>query len=328
MIWEVLGDSSDQVYSPQDEPQVEVRDEPSKSENLNTEAIDRHMSTWDMFDRLVNHGCVDLSLQMDTKQDSAVIASGGGFGDIWMGKLYNGTKVAIKAWRSSMIEQCDYKKLKRATREIYYWSKMKHENIHQLMGVIIFKDNYLGMVSQWMENGNLSQYIRANPDVDRYQLCIQVASGLAYMHACNMVHGDLKSFNVLISSDGIAKLSDFGLSTMYEASIAFSETSITVGTTRWAAPELLDEESPKASKSSDVYALGMTMLEIFTGAVPYPQCQRDFSVMRMVQQKILPTRPEGRIHTGQRGNKIWELLMSCWNYEPNERPSAQEVVKL
>ncbi|CAE6505247.1 unnamed protein product [Rhizoctonia solani] len=211
-----------------------------------------------MFDLLKRHNCVDLSSQMDTKQDTAILRSGGGFGNIWMGSMCDGTKVAIKAWRSDALEHCDYKTLKRATREIYYWSKMKHDNIHQLIGVIIFKGHYLGMVSQWMEYGNLSEYIRKQPNADRYQLCAQVASGLAYMHSHNTVHGDLKSLNVLVSADGTAKLSDFDLSMMSEANLHFSESSNNrTGSTRWAAPEILLEELPKRSKQADIYALGM-----------------------------------------------------------------------
>jgi hypothetical protein len=49
---------------------------------------------------------------MDTNQDTAVVANGGGFGDIWMGKIHEGTKVAIKSWRGSLIEQYNYKTLK------------------------------------------------------------------------------------------------------------------------------------------------------------------------------------------------------------------------
>ncbi|CAE6441989.1 unnamed protein product [Rhizoctonia solani] len=70
------------------------------------------MSTQQMFDCLIGTGCIDLSSQMDTRQESAMIVSGGGFGDIWKGKLHNGGKVAIKAWRTNTLEQCEYKTLK------------------------------------------------------------------------------------------------------------------------------------------------------------------------------------------------------------------------
>ncbi|CAE6391459.1 unnamed protein product [Rhizoctonia solani] len=256
LIWSILEDDSDS-----DRDGVVTLEPKRRGSESPMGLIASHMSIQDMFDRLLHHGCVDLSPQMDVGQETAVILAGGGFGDIWKGEMHDGTMVAIKAWRSSIIEQSDYKTLKRATREIYYWSRMKHENIHELMGVIMFKGRYLGMVSQWMRNGNLHEYIRKNPRVDRYQMSIQVASGLAYMHQGKTVHGDLKAINVLVSSEGIAKLSDFDFSIMSEASLVFSETSnARAGSTRWAAPEFFLEPPSGRSKSSDVYALGMTIL--------------------------------------------------------------------
>lgn len=59
--------------------------------------------------------------------------------------------------------------IQRAMRELYFWSKAIHKNIHQLVGVIIFQGR-LGMVSPWMENGDLRKYIRNHPEVDRYHL--------------------------------------------------------------------------------------------------------------------------------------------------------------
>ncbi|CAE6534997.1 unnamed protein product [Rhizoctonia solani] len=221
--------------------------------------ISSHLSTQQVFECLIAVGCVNLSPQMDTHQNTAMIASGGGFGDIWVGQLHNGTKVAIKAWRTNALQDCTQKALKRAAREIYYWSMMKHRNIHQLMGVIMFKDQYLGMVSEWMENGNLREYLQTHPDADRHQLCIDVGTGLDYMHARNTVHGDLKALNVFVSPDGIAMLSDFDFSVMSEASgLMFTASSNSrSGSIRWVAPEMLAEETPKRTKESDVYALGM-----------------------------------------------------------------------
>ncbi|CAE6445766.1 unnamed protein product [Rhizoctonia solani] len=320
-IWDVSGNT--QNIKPDFSSIVGGANQKSEVDS-NPEMVDQHMSTQEMFDLLLRHGCLHLVSEMDPKQDNAVQASGGGFGDIWRGELYNRTRVAIKVWREPVIEQCDYKSLKRATREIHLWSKMKHENVHQLMGVIMFKGQSLGMVSEWMENGNLHDYLRRNPDVDRHQLCVQITSGLIYIHDLNMVHGDIKALNVLISSSGIAKLTDFGLSTMSESSVAFSATTSQAGTIRWAAPELLSEEHPK-SKRSDIYALGMTLLETFTGTLPYPQCKQDFHVMKLVDKGVLPNRPKDRLRDNSRGNQMWSLLVSCWSRDPNSRPSAEQV---
>ncbi|EUC58993.1 tyrosine kinase catalytic domain protein [Rhizoctonia solani AG-3 Rhs1AP] len=96
------------------------------------------------------------------------------------------------------------------------------------------------MVSEWMDNGNLHEYLRKFPSADRYQLCIHIASGLEYMHTRATVHGDLKAANVLVSLDGVARLSDFDFSIMSEvSSLVFSESSNSrLGSARWAVCNL------------------------------------------------------------------------------------------
>ncbi|EUC58188.1 tyrosine kinase catalytic domain protein, partial [Rhizoctonia solani AG-3 Rhs1AP] len=173
-------------------------------------------------------------------------------------------------------------------------------------------------------HGNIGFWLSIN------WLCIDVASGLEYMHAHNMVHGDLKALNVLVSSDGIARLSDFDFSVMSEASgLMFTASSNSrSGSIRWVAPEMLAEDAPIRTKESDVYALGMTMLEIFTGSVPYPECERDFNVMKKVERGTLPNPPTEHLGTNQRGDVVWELMLSCWSRTLDERPSAGCVVEV
>ncbi|CUA75508.1 putative WD repeat-containing protein alr2800 [Nostoc sp, PCC 7120] [Rhizoctonia solani] len=303
-------------------------DYPESTGNPRPQVISSEMSTQQIFDCLTESGCTNLSSEMDTRQATALIVSGGGFGDIWKGQLNKGGKVAIKAWRTNTLEQRDYKTVKRAARELFLWSRMNHPNVHRLQGVIMFRGEYLGMVSEWMDNGNLHEYLRKEPSADRYQLCDHVASGLEYMHSRNLVHGDLKAANVLVSSDGAAKISDFDFSVMSEVSgLIFSETSNSrLGSLRWAAPELLLAEVPKRTTQCDVYALGMTFLEIFTGQAPYPECKQDFTVILTVQRGTLPTRPSEQLKDDERGNVMWRIMLDCWKRDLGERLSSRQVV--
>lgn len=282
------------------------------------------MTAPQMLQCLVDHGCVDLTPVINHHGTSSGMLYGGSFGDIWRGKLYNGTDVAIKVWRMASVTEDKTKSLKRAMREIYSWSKMNHTNIHKLLGVTLFQGR-LGMVSRWMKHGNLREYIQKNQVVDRYQLCTQVASGLQYLHSRKTVHGDLKACNILVSQDGTAKLTDFDHSIMTESSLVFSDTTrVGGGTVRWMAPELVLETSVQRSKETDIYALGMTFLEIITGNVPYPQCQNDGQIVLKLLKKALPERTD-HFKGSDKADQTWALLVRCWDYTPAARPTAQEV---
>ncbi|CAE6446832.1 unnamed protein product [Rhizoctonia solani] len=220
------------------------------------------MSTDEMFQCLTRHGCPDLTESLDPDAYSRNYVASGGFGDIWKGQLRDGTAVAIKVWRFRALNEDPGKDIKRAMREIYNWSQLNHDNIQKLLGVVVF-DERLGMVSKWMEGGNIQSYLENNPRIYRYPLCIQVAQGVEYLHDSNMIHGDLKAINVLVSSDHKLKLTDFDYSIMAESTLQFSQTTrMGGGTPRWMAPELaLDEEgNHQRNKRTDIYALGMTFL--------------------------------------------------------------------
>ncbi|CAE6352779.1 unnamed protein product [Rhizoctonia solani] len=170
-----------------------------------------------------------------------------------------------------------HKRLKRAARELNCWSSHKHKNILPLFGFAVVEGN-LAMVSPWMKNGCITEYVTRSPDCDRLKLCAQLAGAIAYLHEQNVIHGDIKGPNVLISDEGDVQVTDFGVSIMDHREIEFSVTSTGAGTQRWQAPEILRGDSD-SSKEADVYALGMTMIEAYTGKHPYDSINL-FQLMR------------------------------------------------
>ncbi|CAE6476285.1 unnamed protein product [Rhizoctonia solani] len=219
------------------------------------------MTPLGMFECLIGHGCFDLRSLVEPNRFSSHRVAEGGFGDIWKGQLTDGTRVAVKVLRYGLIREDGSKSIKRAMREIYNWSKLEHENVHKLLGVTMFQGR-LGMVSIWMEHGTLQQYLNQRNDISRHALCLQIAEGVAYLHGVNMIHGDLKASNILMSPEGIPKLTDFDYSIISDCSLVFSATTrMGGGTLRWMAPELvIDEEPVERNKRTDIYALGMTFL--------------------------------------------------------------------
>ncbi|KAG9075317.1 hypothetical protein FRC06_010154, partial [Ceratobasidium sp. 370] len=155
--------------------------------------------------------------------------------------------------------------------------------------------------------------------------------GLAYMHGKNIVHGDLKGANVLVSGDGVAKISDFGNTILKQYTLAFTGSNDLRGLSmRWTPHELLTDEavSTKPSRAADVYALGMTILEIMTGKVPFHE-KSDRAVYGAIREQNLPSRPRENIPVGsQDGDKLWQLITDCWVYEPAKRPPAAKVAAM
>ncbi|KAG8709520.1 hypothetical protein FRC09_000627 [Ceratobasidium sp. 395] len=211
---------------------------------------------------LIEHGCPDASESLDLSQCGERPVAFGGFGDIYYGKTKDGTPVAIKCARINVDEMIKDSTLKDVAKELHAWSKCKHENIVELIGLTRFRGQ-LATLSPWMKNRALPQYLVQHPDADRFQLCLQIATGLAYLHDYGMVHGDVKGvreWNVLVSETGSAQLTDLGSTRLKDASLQFtSGTSTTALSLRWAAPELLGGLS-SYSAQADVYALGMTIL--------------------------------------------------------------------
>ncbi|KAG8771735.1 hypothetical protein FRC12_003459 [Ceratobasidium sp. 428] len=272
------------------------------------------------------HGCMNITGQLDTESCSQYPISHGGFGDVFRGRLDDGGQVAIKTMRLLVDSKGKSRKsLKHAALELYTWSKCHHPNVQPLLGLVVFRGQ-IGMVSTWEVNGNLSEHIRLQPNVDRCWLSVQIATGLSYLHDSGVIHGDLKACNVLVSKNGTPMLADFGNATLQVHTLKFTTTSTKPAmSARWAAPEVLEGEVTH-SVPADIYALGMTILEIITGALPWSG-KADTAVMAAVMiKKSHPERPLTHIPDEcEHGDILWSILRKCWAYSPGDRPSAAEV---
>ena len=99
------------------------------------------------------------------------------------------------------------------------------------------------------------------------QIMIQVLEGLAYIHSKGIIHRDIKPQNIFYGSDGIAKIADFGISTIKYYNLNLDEPKKVVGTAQYLAPEVLRGSKP--NEQSDIYAAGVTFFELLTGYIPF-----------------------------------------------------------
>ncbi|KAF8717455.1 RhoGEF domain, partial [Rhizoctonia solani] len=226
----------------------------------------------DIVSFLVQHGCKDLTKRIPTKDIPAHVAAYGGACDVYKWKLNecepedtNSTPIAIKTLRCTSHSGAETRLLKvgfneqRAAKELLTWTHLDHPNILPLLGFATFKGQ-LSMVSPWMPNGNLSAYLRDNQcsDTDRITFCEQIRAGLAYMHSRDMIHGDLKGANVMVSNRRIAMITDFGNTILKDLARSFAPTTTFGITYQYAPPEHLVARSILvATKQSDVYSYAM-----------------------------------------------------------------------
>ncbi|KAG8704318.1 hypothetical protein FRC09_003620 [Ceratobasidium sp. 395] len=298
-------------------------DDPTSTTDKIANVISSSMPISDIIKILCLHGCRNLSQELDVRSCDEAPRSSGGCSVVYFGRLYNGTPVALKTVFRSGSNEEERRHLKRAARELYTWSRCDHPNVAKLLGLAEFRGQ-IAMVSRWMEKGDLCKHLKSNPDADRLSLCIQIASALAHLHdSIGVVHGDLKGPNVLISNHGTATLIDFGNAVLGDSDLQFTATvKDSAWTTRWAAPELF--EGSKHSTETDVYALGMTILETVTGKTPYAD-KTDLQATRAIIQKEIPARPYADIPDTEQGNRLWGLLLECWHKDPTKRPGAGRV---
>ncbi|CAE6445998.1 unnamed protein product [Rhizoctonia solani] len=287
--------------------------------------ISGSMSASEILVHLGRHGCEDVTNRLELSNIGRSAIFSGGFGDVYRGALRTGDRVAIKYLRMLVTaDDSGEKQLKRTAHELYIWSKCRHVNILELIGVAQH-NNQIAMVSPWMENGNMNWYLNQHPLTDRYSLCSQIADAVAYLRNNGIVHGDIKGANILVSGDHVPKLTDFGSSNIRKYTLGFTTSTTGPHTTlRWTAPEIFMEET-KHTFEGDVYALGMTILEAFTESIPYEDLL-DVAVMRRLMQRVHPERPQRCIPIGDRSSDLlWNVITSCWDKHPQNRPLALQV---
>ncbi|KAG8704587.1 hypothetical protein FRC08_002162 [Ceratobasidium sp. 394] len=190
-----------------------------------------------------------------------------------------------------------------------------------------------GLVSDYYVNGDLAEFLRKvdKPRIDsarRLLLLVGVARGLQFIHGRSIIHGDLKASNVLVDAEGrLAKICDFGSSTIDCGCYDGPSKEDQEGTTEWESPELWESGGIK-TKESDVWAFGCVALEVQMGIPPWdPEGDRRKAWRRQVFEGGYPAREEWlKLGNDQVLHEVWKLMQECWNQLPSERPTSDDLL--
>ena len=228
----------------------------------------------------------------------APIGSGG------MGTVYkaldkeNDVVIAIKVLDRRYDLDKKRKKADYLGREMVITQHLDHPNINRLFGIVEQEDNEghsrRCLLMELVDGPNLRKHI-VERDLTIEQgidLCLQICYGLDFLHQNGIVHRDVKPENFLISKNGQVKIVDFGLSKS-KKSWRMRMMRETGGTRKYMSPEQLNRKP--LDLRSDIFSLGITMYELFTGKHPCTGSEPK-DVMRQIRSKYFKFTPPSKVN--------------------------------
>ncbi|KAI3445214.1 hypothetical protein Pfo_001879 [Paulownia fortunei] len=254
--------------------------------------------------------------------------SEGGFGFVFKGKLKDGLKIAVKQHKAASLQgEKEFKS------EVHVLSQARHQNLVVLLGSCTEGSHRL-LVYEYVCNGSLEEHLSDDCSQplnweQRIKIAMGAAKGLAYLHARNIVHRDMRPDNILITHDHESLLGDFGLAKAQQDDTAHS--SGVVGTLGYVAPEYA--ESGKMSTKTDVYSFGVVLLQLITGLRTTDEIPGGKSLVGwakpLLETKNYPDLIGKRILDSHDVHQLfWMVLVAeqCLKKDPDNRWAMEQVV--
>ncbi|KAF7829781.1 wall-associated receptor kinase 2-like [Senna tora] len=258
----------------------------------------------------------------------------GGQGTVYKGTLPDKRVVAIKKSRIA-----DQSQVKDFINEMLLLSRINHRNVVKLLGCCLETEVPL-LVYEYISNNTLLHHI--NPSIKtsclpweiRLRIAAETAGAISYLHSAAsipIIHRDIKSSNILLDHNYIAKVSDFGASRL----VPLDQTQITTlvqGTLGYLDPEYL--LTSQLTEKSDVYSFGVVLIELLTGKkvveVDRPEEDRNLAMYFISSMKndrlleVLDSRVVDEKNVGQL-KEVAVLASRCIRVKGEERPTMKEV---
>ncbi|XVE98647.1 hypothetical protein REPUB_Repub03eG0124900 [Reevesia pubescens] len=283
----------------------------------------------------------ELQLATDNFCSKNILGTGG-FGNVYKGKLGDGTLVAVKRLKdlTGSFGELQFR------TELEMISLAVHRNLLRLLGYCATSNERL-LVYPYMSNGSVASRLRdelglaGKPALDwntRKRIAIGAARGLLYLHEqCDpkIIHRDVKAANVLLDDYFEAIVGDFGLAKLLDHADSHVTTAVR-GTVGHIAPEYLS--TGQSSEKTDVFGFGILLIELITGmrALEFGKTVSQKGAMlewvKKIQQEkkveVLVDRELGSNYDRIEVGEMLQVALLCTQYLPAHRPKMSEVVRM
>lgn len=227
------------------------------------------------------------------------------------------------------------RQLHRFERETELAAGLRHPNIVTVFQSGVAADGGRYVAMEFVQGVPLDQFVadtlgpatgsgKARADAV-VRLVLQVARAVGHAHTSGVIHRDLKLGNILVDSQGVPRVLDFGLARTI-ATVDTTQTQMTqdfAGTPAYAAPEQLSAEHESIDARGDVYSLGVVLYRLLTGATPYP-CDGPLAVVVRHVAETPPTPPAR--HVPRLPADVQTIVMRCLAKEPERRYASASAL--
>lgn len=231
--------------------------------------------------------------------------------------------VTVKILREEYASNADF--VRRFRHEAQAVASLSHSNIVAVYDVG-FEENMHYIVMEFVEGESLKEYIRrkgAIPVPEACNIITQILAGVQHAHEHGIIHRDLKSHNILLSKDGRAKVTDFGIAVgMSDVTLTYNTSSRIMGSVHYISPEQVQGQA--VTEKSDIYSVGVIFYEMLTGRLPFLGETPISIAMQHVQgELILPHQINPKVPMG-----ISYVVMRAMRKNPDARyDSAEDMAK-
>lgn len=246
-----------------------------------------------------------------------------------MGEVYEGLdeqlgrRVAIKILGRKHRESEEFKT--RFLREGRALAAMNHPNVVQ----IYFIGEHEGrpfLAMEFLDGEDIGVLVKRNGPLrpgDAAEVIRQAAIGLAETQRVGVVHRDVKPSNLVVTSAGIVKVTDFGLAKALQEDLSITATGVFVGTPDYLAPE--QAMGKEVDARADVYALGCSLFHLCSGHPPFRRSGQDDHYTAVVRRHLKAERPELKQEIAGFDEELSDLCRRMMSRRPDVRPGFDEL---